>query len=599
LIPSKAQVFKLLEKYSIAKYHNHKLITRYGEFNYPTIDRRINEWINEDGNYSYHDDYSHYLLKQNNGDIIILSSRTLGLKELITSFSYLFCLFCILLLPILFQFNKGLFTTKAFSLAFKIQLTFIGFVTVSLVAFGWGSGLFVSKQYSQYKDVLIKEKLVSVLTEMKGKLGNEKTLTIEENGNFIDNLLQKFAKVFVTDINLYDKDGFLLGSSRAKVFNIGLLSEQMNPTALQAMKFNNNSEFIHDEFIGRLNYSSAYQPFFNNSGKLVGYINLQHFGQQNDFENQIQLFLVAIINVFIFLLAISIIISILISRWVTSPLRQLQENFSSLKFGTKNQRIHYEKEDEIGALVKDYNLKLQELENTATQLAQSERESAWREMAKQVAHEIKNPLTPMKLSIQHLLRAYDPKDPQFNEKLKKVANSLIEQIDSLTKIANEFSNFAKMPKQNIEILDLVPIIESVIEVFRQNANCALQWKSTIPNAMVNADKDQIIRVLNNLITNGLQAIPVEKEGLIVLELISLPNQQIQLTITDNGSGISDDQTPNIFVPYFTTKSTGTGLGLAMVKQIIESLNGTISFTSIPGQGTTFKIVLPRNTDKND
>ncbi len=592
LIPEKAQVFQSLEKYSIATYHNKRLIKDYGNYDYPLIDNDVLKWTVNEHNIAYIGGFSHYIYKAKNGDIILLSSPELGWKEFITSFAYLFCLYCFLLIPIVIQFNKKLFQRKTLTLALKIQLVFVGIVTFSLFAFGWGSGLFVSQQYGSYKDELIKEKLASVVTEVRSKLGSEKALSIETNGNLIEFILQKFSKVFVTDINLYDPNGILLGSSRAKVFNIGLLSEQMNPDAFHSMKFRDKSEFVHDERIGNLSYASAYQPLFNENKKHLGYVNLQHFAQQNDFENQIQLFLVAIINVFILLLAISIILSIIISRWVTAPLRLIQESFSNLKLGTENQPIEYDREDEIGALVKNYNHKLKELESAALQLAQNERESAWREMAKQVAHEIKNPLTPMKLSIQHLQRVYDHNNPSSAAMLKKVAESMIEQIDALTKIANEFSNFAKMPKQQIEKLDLIGVIASVLEVFKQNGNAEFEFHYTIQKAPILADKDQLIRVFNNLLTNAVQSIPEDRKGQIAINLIASENQKYVISVKDNGCGIDEAKTKNIFVPYFTTKTNGTGLGLAMVKQIVESFNGTIYFESKEKEGTTFIIEIP-------
>lgn len=596
LIPEKAQVFQSLEKYSLATYHEKRLIKDYGDYDYPLIDNEVLNWDVNNQNIAYKGGFTHYIFKEKNGDIIVLSSPALGWKEFITSFAYLFCLYCFLLIPLVIQFNKKLFQRKTLTLALKIQLVFVGIVTFSLFAFGWGSGLFVSQQYDSYKDVLIKEKLASVVTEVKSKLGSEKELSIETNGNLIAFILQKFSKVFVTDINLYDPNGILLGSSRAKVFNIGLLSEQMNPDAFHAMEYRDKSEFVHDEKIGNLSYASAYQPLFNENKKHLGYVNLQHFAQQNDFENQIQLFLIAIINVFILLLAVSIILSIIISRWVTAPLRLIQDSFSNLKLGTENQPIVYDREDEIGALVKNYNQKLKELENAALQLAQNERESAWREMAKQVAHEIKNPLTPMKLSIQHLQRVYDPNNPSSAEMLKKVANSMIEQIDALTKIANEFSNFAKMPKQQIEKLDLIAVIASVLEVFKQDTRLVFEFQHEIQHAIVLADKDQLIRVFNNLLTNAVQSIPEERKGMIKIALTENDKQFFTISINDNGCGISSKKSQNIFVPYFTTKNNGTGLGLAMVKQIVESLNGHISFVSKEDEGTTFTLELPSETN---
>ena len=390
---------------------------------------------------------------------------------------------------------------------------------------------------------------------------------------------------------MYDVDGYLLASSRPKVFNVGLLSEQMNPIAFKNVKYFKQSEFIQTEKIGQLNYSSAYQPIYNSKNKLLGYINLQHFGQQREFENQIQKFLVAIINVFILLLAISIILAIFISNWLTAPLRLLQTSFSKVKFGKHNEQIEYNKEDEIGALVKDYNKKLEELEFAAQQLAKNEREMAWREMAKQVAHEIKNPLTPMKLSVQQLLRSYNPEDPKSEDKLKRVANSIIEQIDALTKIANEFSTFAKMPNPNEEKVELLQLINGVKELFTETDGSNISIETDLKELYINGDKDQFVRVFNNLIKNALQAVPNDRIGKVEI-FVQKQNGKARISIQDNGIGIEESKRFKIFVPYFTTKSNGTGLGLAMVKQIIENHNGTIDFESLEGSGTVFKIELP-------
>lgn len=592
LISTEANVLETLENYSIVRYHNGKLITKYGGFNYPSspyamipVDMGSKGFFDFGG-------FNHYMLKKTDADVVVLSKRNYTSVDLVTSFSYLFSFYGLLLLPLLFRLNAGgSATRRTLSLAMKIQLVLISLVFLSLLAFGWGSGIFVSNQYNQYTNDVIREKLNSVQTEVRAKLGNYDELSIEDNGNYMQYILQKFAKVFFTDINLYDNDGYLLATSRPKVFNIGLLSEQMNPTAYKYMRFRQKSEFVHNESIGELNYSSAYLPFYNNKGDKLGFINLQHFGQQREFENQIQKFLVAIINVFILLLAISIVLAIFISTWLTSPLRILQESFAAVRFGKHNEQISYDKEDEIGALVKDYNQKLLELEFAAQQLAKSERESAWREMAKQVAHEIKNPLTPMKLSVQQLLRTYNPDDPKSSEKLQRVANSIIEQIDALTKIANEFSSFAKMPNPSEQRIELVALIESVKEVFSSQGKALITIQSNTEEVYVMADKDQFVRVFNNLIKNANQAISSDRTGKIEIRLQTYDNR-VKIFIRDNGVGIEPSKVGKIFVPYFTTKSTGTGLGLAMVKQIIENHKGTIDFESEVGVGTTFEIDLP-------
>ena len=207
-----------------------------------------------------------------------------------------------------------------------------------------------------------------------------------------------------------------------------------------------------------------------------------------------------------FLLALSIILSLVISNWLTQPLQVLQDSLSKLRLGEPNKKIAYIANDEIGSIVRLYNEKIEELERAADQLTRTERESAWREMAKQVAHEIKNPLTPMKLSVQHLLRSYDVEDPKGSlEKIKKVVDGVIEQIDGLARIANEFSNFARMPEPQKHPHDLVQLIENTLVVFQGTQKYQLEFNTEFKEKIISIDKDQMVQVLNNLIKNAIQS----------------------------------------------------------------------------------------------
>lgn len=593
LISNNAKVFESLENYSIAKYYNGKLVSRNGKFSYPSHDFTFSKDNSAVSGYFNNGGYQHYFLRRTQRDIIILSLPIPSTIQFFTSFSYLFSFYGLfLLIPIYLNLRHSVKIGKTLNLAIRIQVVLIGLVLVALVAFGLGSGLFVKNQYQDYTNDLIREKIHSVETEIKQKLGEEEKLSIVNQGNYIEYLLQNLSTVFVTDINLYDVNGYLLASSRPKVYNIGLVSEQLNPTALFQLRNYSKSEFFHQEKIGNLDYLSGYIPFFNNEGNLIAYLNLQHFGQQKEFENQIQQFLVAIMNVFILLLALTITIAIFVSSWVTLPLRILQQNFAKVQFGKYNQPIPYLANDEIGILVKEYNNKLEELAFAAQQIAQSERESAWREMAKQVAHEIKNPLTPMKLNLQQLQRAFDPSDPDAKSKINRVAKSIIEQIDALATIANEFSHFAKMPQANESIVDLVPLIEGIVLFFDEEGESEITFTSEEEACFVFVDKDLILRVFNNLIKNASQSIPREQKGEIKIHL-SVQQSIVTIDITDNGVGISEEVQSKLFVPYFTTKSNGTGLGLAMVKQIIQMHQGKITCES-SNAGTTFTIELPKS-----
>jgi nitrogen fixation/metabolism regulation signal transduction histidine kinase len=301
---------------------------------------------------------------------------------------------------------------------------------------------------------------------------------------------------------------------------------------------------------------------------------------------------VAIINIYVLLFALSIITAIFISSYVTKPLKLIQEKLSNIKLGKANEPIEWEDNDEIGSLVSEYNRMIAELAKSADLLAKSERESAWREMAKQVAHEIKNPLTPMKLSVQHLKRIWEDNAPDMDQKIHHFTNKLIEQIDTLSTIATEFANFAKMPKATIETLNVQYILLSSIALFEDIENLNIEFKNEITKEVfVLADKEQLLRVFNNLLKNAIQAIPENKKGEIKVALQE-SNKNIIIRIADNGSGINAAVIDKIFVPNFTTKTGGMGLGLAIVKNIVDGIGGTIWFETVKEKGSIFYVSLP-------
>jgi nitrogen fixation/metabolism regulation signal transduction histidine kinase len=280
-----------------------------------------------------------------------------------------------------------------------------------------------------------------------------------------------------------------------------------------------------------------------------------------------------------------------LTQYITKSLRKIGEKLKTIKINQKNEELQWEGKDEIGLLVSEYNKKVAELEESAKKLAQTERESAWREMAKQVAHEIKNPLTPMKLSVQQLERTWKDGGIDFDSRLERFAKTMTEQIDALTQIANEFSNFAKMPKTEITSVNIKDSILSVVDLFKKSQteiNFSINLEHE--NTFVLADKNEFIRVFNNLIKNAIQAIPKNQEGIINIDILS-ENKNWKISITDNGVGIPKNSKNNLFVPNFTTKTTGMGLGLAMVKNIIDGIGGQIWFESEENKGTTFFILL--------
>jgi two-component system nitrogen regulation sensor histidine kinase NtrY len=580
-----------LTTYSYAKYKHNQLINQYGKFQY-SLSWNDSEPIKNNYTFFDKDDFNHLMFRPDSETLILLSKRDDGLIGKVTTFSYLFAFFSLLLLLFLFirQLSLGRLLEN-FSFKYRIQVLLVLIVLISLALFGGGTIYYINQQFETKNRENISEKIHSVLVDTESKLSSENVFNASLE-DYISFVLKKSSSVFFTDINLYDTRGNLYASSRSKIFDEGLTSKKMNPEAFLQIAILGKTEFIHDERIGKLEYLSAYIPYKNKDGKLLAYLNLPYFAKQSALEKEISGFLVALINIYVLLFALSIVTAIFISNYVTKPLKLIQNKLSNIKLGKKNELIEWKENDEIGNLVSEYNRMIAELAKSAELLAKSERESAWREMAKQVAHEIKNPLTPMKLSVQHLQRTWKDHAPNMDQKMEQLTQTIIEQIDTLSSIANAFSNFAIMPKANLEKNNIEEILLNSISLFHNTTTIHINFdKQTQGETIVLADKEQLLRVFNNLFKNATQAIPEGKEG-VVNVLLKKEGNQFIIAVSDNGNGIPDEIVDKIFTPNFTTKTGGTGLGLAMVKNIIESIDGNIGFVTKNGEGTTFYVSLP-------
>lgn len=574
-----------LINYSYGKYKNGQLINEAGTYQYSLS----TEFLPGNGAYEYisTEGWDHLVYRPDDSTVVLLSKPEEGWLGKTTSFSYIFAFFSLLLIVsvLLRQVVIKSPTFSNLTFKFRIQLVLVMIVLVSLGLFGAGSIYYIRQQYQTKNAEIISEKAHSVVIEMEGKLQDD--ILTPSYRDYATYLLKKFSNVFFTDINLYDLEGNLYASSRPKVFDQGLASRKMNPEAFRQISIQKKSEFIHDENIGNLAYLSAYLPVKNQDGELQAYLNIPYFAKQNDLEKEISTFMVALINVYVFLFALAVLAAIFISNYLTNPLRLIQDKMRQVKLG-KNDLIEWKNRDEIGALVTEYNRMIVELSNSAELLAQSERESAWREMAKQVAHEIKNPLTPMRLSIQLLERAYKDKAPDIDQKVERLSRTVVEQIDTLASIASAFADFAKMPKPVLETMDLRVVVHNTLELFYENDEHVefVCHDSVQEEMLISGDREQLPRVFNNLFRNAIQAIPEGRKGKVEV-ILSKQGRHYIVAVKDNGTGIGDDVIDKIFVPNFTTKSTGMGLGLAMVKNIIEGCGGMIWFETKKNEGTTF------------
>ena len=302
-------------------------------------------------------------------------------------------------------------------------------------------------------------------------------------------------------------------------------------------------------------------------------------------------FIQALLNTYVFLFLIGLVISIWLSEYIRNPLIELGATMKQVKLNHSDQKITWNGNDEIADLIKEYNNMIEKLRDNASLLAQSERESAWREMSKQVAHEIKNPLTPMKLSLQHLQNSISLKRDNIEELTLRMSSTLMNQIENLRQIADEFANFGSLPKTNNKKVILNNIVETIHDLFRQRSDMEIRLVEPIDDIGAYADKNHLLRILNNLVKNSIQAIPADRKGEIVLKLYKEKNKAI-ISVSDNGVGISNDMQTKIFRPKFTTKSSGSGLGLAIAANMVDSIGGSIHFNSEEGKGTTFYVELP-------
>jgi two-component system nitrogen regulation sensor histidine kinase NtrY len=340
-----------------------------------------------------------------------------------------------------------------------------------------------------------------------------------------------------------------------------------------------------------LHYLAAYAPFISADRKITGFLHLPYFEKQNERSREVSGLLSALLNIYVLLFALTLFVTAFISSRITKPLALIQEKLAGIRLGKRSEPIVYAGQDEIGLLVQEYNRMVQELADSAEKLARSERESAWREMARQVAHEIKNPLTPMRLSIQHLLRAWNDQSTDRELMLKRVTQTLIEQIDSLSYIATEFSNFAQLPPALPQRMDLVDAVRRTVSLFSESYPDWIRMDVPDKPCIVMADKEQLGRIFSNLLKNAIQAIPDDRKGAIIVN-VTTEDKTVRVDIKDNGEGVAEEIKSKIFVPNFTTKSGGTGLGLAMVKNLIEQAHGEVSFSSREGLGTTFTVRWP-------
>jgi signal transduction histidine kinase len=527
-----------------------------------------------------------------NAVVVVKNTRTL--LDFITLFAYLFFSFLLIIfLLYILDFPKEkiktqLLTFKIFKLDIRNQIlaTLVFSSVVSFIIIGVVTILFFVNKFNQTSQ----DRLVKSINYSAVEIENSLIKNDSIDNSKIQDLLQRLSEQQALDLNLFDTTGSIIATTQPYIYNRKLVDNKINPIAFKQIFIDNQNTFKQEEKIGLLPFLSLYKPIVNDDGKAIACVNIPYLNSQAELNQEMSGFIATLMNLnaFIFLLAGAI--AYLITNKITSSFKLIKEKMKAVNWQSHNDEIVWNKDDEIGALVKEYNIMVRKLDETAKAFALSQREKAWKEMAMQVAHEIKNPLTPMKLSIQYLQKNIDENAPNIKQLSKNVIGTLVEQIDQLTTIASEFSQFANIGNNKLEQVNLNEIISSLINLYAVDSKISIKNNFDIKDVLVVADKIQMMRLFTNLIKNAIEA-STQKDAVKIYIHQTINNNSVVTSIKDYGTGISEELQSKIFTLNFTTKSSGTGLGLAICKGIVENANGKIWFET-SNQGTTFFVELP-------
>ena len=590
-------------EYAFAVYEKGKLVSSHNDFAFSS---RYQEkyFAGKEFLLTTKNNYNELWYNAGAEKFIVIVKENRILIELITLFSYLFCAF--LLLTALSWMVSALVKSrlKINALKERIQLsikqqvhsTIIFFSVFSFLIIGIATILFFINRYENNNKETLSRTIKIMEEELTAQVSSNSLKENLFNNDLVtsigatETVVNNLSKIHGLDINLYSLSGDLQSSSLPLPYVKGIVSTKMEPTAFYHLYAGKEIQYFQKEQIGKLEFLSGYIPVTDSTGNDVAYLNIPYFISQTKLKEEISNFLITIINLNAFIFLIAGIVALIITNRITNSFSYISDKMKQINLGKRNESMVWDRNDEIGALVKEYNKMLLKLDESATALAKSERESAWQEMAKQVAHEIKNPLTPMKLSMQFLQRSIENDAPNIKELGAKVAVTLVEQIDHLSQIAAEFSRFATIEKATPETFNLNEALLSVKRLYAADQITQFTWKLLPDSIMVYADKTHINRILTNLILNGIQAVAENNIPHITIEETLLTNM-VQIEIADNGTGISEEMKTKIFTPNFTTKSSGTGLGLAMCKRMAEQAGGDLRYETST-LGTSFFITLP-------
>ncbi len=590
--------------YSYAKYKEGRLTSYRGTYPYPTYDYVAELSLKDkDSGIERANGYVHFMNIVNDDEFIIISRKQRGSMVYFTSFSYL----CMAISCLLSIFARSRRKKKIFkSNYFRTRINTILFVSsfLILVSLTIISILFVYKRNEDNMNNLMSSKITTVqaLVERQARTaGDWQGLFNSEFASALENI----SNTTKCDITLYTPEGKIFHSTTPEIFERMIMGSRIDEEAFHNIINRHQRFFIHREKVADYGYWAMYAPIFNDKGEMIAIVGTPYTDRSLDFRREAFFHAALIINLFLLLLIGSLIFSTREVNSLFSPLIEIGKKMNVADIH-KLEYIIYKREDEISSLVDAYNRMVKDLSESTRQLAQAERDKAWSQMARQVAHEIKNPLTPIKLQIQRLIRLKQNGNPAWEERFDEVSAVILEHIDILTETANEFSTFAKLYSEDPVLIDLDRTIKDQLAIFDNKDNVRISYLG-MENAYAMAPKPQLIRVFVNLITNAIQAVEMKQEeaceageepgkGRVFVSLRnSTRDGYYDIVFDDSGSGVSEENLDKLFTPNFTTKSSGTGLGLAICRNIIEKCDGEIRYQrSFALGGASFIVTIPKH-----
>ena len=576
--------------YSYARYVGEHLVLYKGDYAYPTLASERLRSLAE-GRHFIAEGYMHFVQPVSEDEIVVISRESTEALSYIVE-AVLFGIVAFLLLSLLGFRLKRRSTGERNYYRTRINGVLYSSLIVTLVAMAAFSVYFVYRRNNADLQNIMTSRITTLQSMLQGSLrgvGSE------------DDLRSQAAKTAVEiagndlkcDITLFTPDGRMVLSTTPEIYDRMMTGCRIPEDAYFSIVLEHRRYSILLERLGNRRYYALYAPVLNADGDMVAIVSSPYTEQSYDFENEALVHIASIITVFLLLLMIARVVTVAV---IGRMFRPLSEMGRKMKVSDVDhlEYIVYDQEDEITSLVRAYNLMVHDLSDSTRQLAQAERDKAWSAMARQVAHEIKNPLTPIKLQLQMLIRMKQAGRPGWEEKFDEVSSTVLEHIDILADTANEFSTFAKLYSEEPVRIDLDALIREEVSMFDARDDISFTYYG-LEGAEVLGPKPQLTRVLVNLVTNAVQALEGREDGQVVVSLRNSTKEGFyDIVVEDNGPGVKEENRAKLFTPDFTTKSHGTGLGLAICRNIVDRCGGEIGYSkSFSLGGACFTVRYPK------